>query len=347
MNEKLLPIRIDPVFFTYLWGGTLLKDLYQKATPDKYTGESWEVSAHEKGQSRIIGGTYDGLELMDYVGQICDIQGLEVPKRFPLLIKLIGPKQQLSVQVHPNDDYGYEHEGEPGKAEAWVVLSAPEDAKLICGVNCNREQFKKAIDDDRIESCLNYIPVKTGDVICIPAGLVHALSTEVVVYEVQQNSDTTYRLYDWNRLEQRTKKPRELHIDKGLEVIDFDLVGGVSEGVTLEERGASRNVLAATDKYTLERIMVDGCWQDELAAIVDTADFPAYTVIKGSGKVISEQGALFDVSLGQTFMAPPKGEPWMFSGKATLVKGSCPKVSVVRDYLKHKGVGDISKVFGL
>lgn len=346
MNEKLLPVRIDPVFFTYLWGGSLLKDLYQKDTPE-LTGESWEVSAHEKGKSCIVGGIYEGLNLMEYVGKICEAQGLKKPKRFPLLIKLIGPKQQLSVQVHPDDEYGYANEREPGKAEAWVVLSAPEDAKLIIGVKDDKETFKKAIQNDDIESSLRYIPVKTGDVICIPAGLVHALSAGVVVYEVQQNSNTTYRLYDWKRVDQKTKQPRELHIDKALDVIDFDMKGGLTEGITMEERGGKRNVLAATDKYTLERIYVEGCWQDDLAAVVNTPDFPAYTVIEGSGKVISKDGTVFEVALGQTFIAPPLSEPWMFSGQATLIKGSCPDVAVVRDYLKKHDVKDIHEVFGL
>jgi mannose-6-phosphate isomerase len=224
-NPSLYPLTFEPVFKDYPWGGRNLETRLGRTIPDGIVAESWDIAAHPNGSSLIANGALQGKTLpeamavwgVDLVGSRNET-GL-AQGHFPLLIKLLDANRWLSVQVHPEDVYAQKHEGESGKTEMWVVLHAEAGAELIYGFSqgVSREAFAQAIEQGQTERFLHRLQVKTGDVIFVPTGAIHALGPGILVAEVQQNSDTTYRIYDWGR-------PRPLHIQKALDVLDFDLI---------------------------------------------------------------------------------------------------------------------------
>ena len=223
------PIFLKPAFKDYLWGGHKLNDLLEKNSPYDITAESWEVSTNKNGQSIICGGIYNGKllgELFNDKALRASIFGTRTinMEKFPLLIKFIDAKSSLSVQVHPNDEYAFLHEnGEKGKTEMWYIMECKEGAQIICGMNedARREDLLKIFNGKEVEDYLNYVPVKQGDCIYIPAGTIHAIMGDTLICEVQQNSDLTYRVYDWGRIG-KDGKPRELHIQKAAEVVNIE-----------------------------------------------------------------------------------------------------------------------------
>ena len=219
----LSPILMQPAYrFGNMtpWGGTQLSELYGRVLPDSRTGESLEVSTIAGLNSRDSEGTPLS-ELINKYGKL--LIGTKVRGDFPLLLKLIDAKEQLSVQVHPDDVYASRNEGKLGKTEAWVVLSALPDAELIYGIvpGVDRETLRRASEQGaQVESLLRRVPVKAGDAFYLPAGTVHAIGAGIVLYEIQQSSDVTYRLYDWERRDKHGNK-RALHLVKALDVTKF------------------------------------------------------------------------------------------------------------------------------
>lgn len=240
------PFTFAPIFKDYIWGGRNLERILGRALPPGTVAESWEIAAHANGNSAINNGPLTGMTLAQAVETYgVDLLGTRnrqaaADQRFPLLIKLLDAQRWLSVQVHPDDEYAAAHAGDLGKTEMWIVLHAEPDAQLIYGFSraISRIEVQNALEaaaqnalngndagsnedggngDADIEQTLQRVTVQTGDVIFVPAGAVHALGPGIIVAEIQQNSDTTYRLYDWGR-------PRETHIAQALEVLDFDLV---------------------------------------------------------------------------------------------------------------------------
>ena len=230
---ELYPLFCKPVLKDYIWGGRNLTDLGRVLPAGKKVAESWEIAAHPDGMSTAENGIYTGQTLQALTEQLgTDLVGTRGEwalsrGRFPLLVKLLDANQSLSVQVHPDDDYASEHAGgDLGKAEMWVVLRAEPNAAIIYGLSkkATPEQLQTAIKTGKLEAYLNRLPIKAGDHVCIPAGTVHALLGGAVVAEIQQNSNTTYRVYDWNRMGD-DGKPRKLHIEDALQVINYDQVG--------------------------------------------------------------------------------------------------------------------------
>lgn len=229
-SQPLYPLLFEPVLKDYIWGGRNLQLRLGRQLPTgKDIAESWEIAAHENGDVRVINGPLAGTTLTDLnrrlgaalVGTRGD-WALERQK-FPLLIKLLDANRNLSVQVHPDDDYARAHEGnELGKTEMWVILHAKEDAAIILGVreHTTPETFREALEAGNLEDHLHEIPVSAGDFVCVPSGSLHAILGGVLIVEIQQNSDVTYRVYDWNRLGQDGKS-RPLHVDQAMEVINF------------------------------------------------------------------------------------------------------------------------------
>ena len=219
-THTLYPLLLDSHLLIKVWGGRKLQSVLNKTLPtnDPY-GEAWELHDHCK----IANGAYAGQSLGQLLGQFPqELIGkpYDVAQGFPLLVKFIHAEDWLSVQVHPNDEQAAELEGEPrGKTEAWIILHAEPDAKLVMGVtpNTTREQMAEAIATNTLESLLVYTTVTAGDVLFMHANTVHAIGPGIVLYEVQQSSDTTYRLYDWGRMD-LDGTPRPLHIEKGVKV---------------------------------------------------------------------------------------------------------------------------------
>ncbi|MEZ4636436.1 MAG: type I phosphomannose isomerase catalytic subunit [Caldilineaceae bacterium] len=231
MNKRIYPLQFAPVFKDYPWGGRNLETVLGRAIPSGIVAESWEISAHPNGQTKVINGPLTGSTLaeiqqslgIDLVGER-NRRALDLGK-FPLLIKLLDANEWLSVQVHPDDAYALAHVDEFGKTEMWVVLYAEPGAELIYGLKpgIDRASFAESIAQGRSQDALNRVHVQAGDVVFVPAGTVHALGPGIIVAEIQQNSDTTYRIYDWDRLG-NDGKPRPLHVEEALKVIDWQQV---------------------------------------------------------------------------------------------------------------------------
>ncbi len=224
----LYPLRFRPIFKHYLWGGRRLETLLHKRLGDgERYAESWEVVDHGEDQSVVEAGPLAGRtlhELLETYGERLVGGGRGRRDRFPLLLKFLDAQRDLSVQVHPNDAQAAQLDPpDYGKTEAWYVIHADAGSRLYAGLQpgVDRASFRQAIDQKRVVDCLNVIVPKAGDCIFIPAGTVHALGAGIVVAELQQSSDTTFRVYDWDRVGP-DGRPRELHIEQALEVIDFD-----------------------------------------------------------------------------------------------------------------------------
>lgn len=221
-------IKLKPAFKDYLWGGTKLKMSFHKTTDLDIVAESWEVSTHKDGASIIENGVYQGKTLNEYF----DLAGHDVLgskgkafEQFPMLIKFIDAKGNLSIQVHPDDAYAKKVEHEYGKTEMWYILEAEDGASLYFGVNktVTRDEFKAKIEDNTVLDVLKQVPVHKGDVFFIEAGTIHAIGEGIVLCEIQQNSNSTYRVYDFGRVG-ADGKPRELHIEKALDVSNLSPV---------------------------------------------------------------------------------------------------------------------------
>lgn len=251
--------------------------------------EEWNLSTHRNGCSTVVG---TGKSLADALGG-----------ELPILIKIIQANEALSIQVHPNDEYSRKYENDNGKTECWYILDAKEDATLVCGIKegFNRDSFAKVIEENKVEENLVRVSVKKGDMIYIPAGTVHAIEGGLKILEVQQSSDVTYRMYDWGR-------DREMHIEKSLDVIDYDMKnkGGMVENFTKLE----------TPYFTVEKIDVDGSYDDKVCG-----EFHSYTVISGEGTIESAEG-LVELKAEETV--------YIKSGVEYTIKG---KIEVLKSYV--------------
>ncbi len=228
-TTDLYPLTFEPVFKDYIWGGRNLADKLGREIPDGDIAEIWDIAAHPDGASTVAHGPLAGqtlAEVMEALGeQLVGSRNRDAVERnrFPLLIKLLDANRWLSVQVHPRDDYAREHEDDLGKTEMWVVLHAEPEAELIYGFEplVTQEKVAEAVHQgpksDAIEQYLHRVKVETGDVIFVPAGAIHALGPGIIVAEIQQNSNVTYRIYDWGR-------DRPIHVEQALDVLNFELI---------------------------------------------------------------------------------------------------------------------------
>jgi mannose-6-phosphate isomerase len=221
----MYPLLLKAPIKDYLWGGTKLKTDFGFETEKEIAAEAWMLSCHKDGMNIVLNGEHKGKtlnEVLEIWGESALGNNAEKFSYFPILIKLIDAKQKLSVQVHPDDEYALANEGEFGKTEMWYIVDCEPDAKLAYGFkkNINKAQFEKRIKDNTLDEVINYVPVKKGDVFFIEAGTLHAIGEGILIAEVQQNSNTTCRVSDYGRVG-ADGKPRELHIDKALEVTNL------------------------------------------------------------------------------------------------------------------------------
>jgi len=320
------PLVFKPDFKERVWGGQKLKTVYGKEIPFEHTGESWEIACHHNGQSRVARGIYKGLTLQDLLlkhGEAVIGRSFGQGDKFPLLLKIIDAKADLSVQVHPDDAYaGVNENGELGKSEAWVVLEADPGAKLVVGLveGTTKESFSKALEEGRVATVLNQLEVEAGDVVDIPAGLVHAIGKGILLAEIQQNSDTTYRVYDWDRVG-LDGKSRELHIEKSLDTIDFD--GIHSTQCTLGRRqgheGYTHTQYISNTYFALESIEVVDVYEASREN-----DFEIYLVLEGGGQLKGDFDPI-TLKLGDSLIIPNATKAYRFQGEMKLLKTYVPQ----------------------
>jgi mannose-6-phosphate isomerase len=292
-DPALYPLTFEPVFRDYIWGGRNLETLLGRALPPGIVAESWEISGHPSSPTPVEAGPLAGRTLP----QVLDLWGealvgtcsrwATARGKFPLLVKLLDANRPLSVQVHPPDAYALAHEdGELGKAEMWYVLHARPGAELIYGLSQETTPgaFRAALESGDLGRYLHRLPVQQGDTLLVPTGTLHALLEGIVVAEIQQNSDTTYRVYDWGRMG-ADGRPRTLHVDKALDVIDFDMVRPqAAEAVTVDvKRGLARAELARCPYFVVERVDLESGARFE--GRCDGTTFEIWGSVSGSARV--------------------------------------------------------------
>lgn len=306
----MYPIRFKNLYYEKIWGGRDLVD-FRDNLPEGNIGESWDISCHQNGTGIVDNGKYNGTKFDDLIEEYGhSLVGSKVSvEKFPLLIKLINSKEKLSVQVHPGDEYAAKYEGDYGKTEAWYVVDAKVDANLIVGTKeCTREEFEVAIKFGEVEKYLNKINVKKGDCFLINSGLIHAICEGVIIAEIQQNSDVTYRVYDYGR-------PREIHVEKALDVINFNLQ---CENLNAEEvafHGYKRSLLCKNEYFGIEKLIVEKSLKDNS----DEEKFHILTCVDGKG-IIQGNGYLEKIKMGDSYLIPATLGTYEIKGHITILK---------------------------
>ncbi|XEC93693.1 type I phosphomannose isomerase catalytic subunit [Paenibacillus tarimensis] len=323
MNVTPYPLQFKPEMKERVWGGRALEQ-FGLELPEGAIGEGWMIGDHPNGTTKVINGPLAGMGLDEireaYGAQFFGSKGFsEKNGRFPLLIKLLDCNDDLSIQVHPTDSYEKLPPGELGKTEMWYILDAKPDAKIIYGLKegINRAALDSAIADNRIMDCLQEVPVKAGDAFYIPAGTVHALCAGVLVAEIQQNSDTTYRLYDYNR-PGLDGKLRELHIEDSLNVIAYEGAGAAR----METSGAVAQEwleIARSPYFVVDKGIVDGLW----ALSTSPESFVILVIADGQG-AITWQGGSLPVKSGECFLLPASLGAYQLEGQLTVLRSLLP-----------------------
>lgn len=316
--EKLIP-----AFKDYLWGGTKLREVYGKPCDFDKVAESWELSTHPAGESRVDGGEYNGLTLSQYFQQVPQALGKNAAafESFPVLIKLIDAKDPLSIQVHPSDEYALRVEGEYGKTEMWVIVDCEPGAFLYFGVNrlVSKEEFRQRIEDNTVLEVLNKVEVHPGDVFFIQAGTIHAIGAGILICEIQQNSNCTYRVYDYDR-RGADGRPRELHIEKALDVCRLEPSDTASRlGEVKALAGGTVQQLGACKYFSTEKLIVE----EALTLEVGEDSFVSLLATDGSGWVEGPENKLA-FRAGDSLLVPAGAGRVRVTGRAVLVKTTVP-----------------------
>lgn len=307
----MYPIRFENLYYEKIWGGRDFEN-FRNNMPEGEIGESWDIACHPNGIGIVENGEFKGTKFDDLINKCGhDLVGNKVNlEKFPLLIKLINSKEKLSVQVHPGDEYAANNEGEYGKTEAWYVIDAKPGASLIVGTkDCSKEDFIEAIKSNKVEECLNKIEVKKGDCFLINSGLIHAICEGVIIAEIQQNSDVTYRVYDYGR-------PREIHVEKALDVINFDLqCENLSKKEEIEYEGYSQSLLCKNEYFGIEKISINKEYNDKS----DTDKFDMYTCVEGEG-IIEGKNFFENIKMGDSILIPATLGKYKIKGNLKILK---------------------------
>ncbi len=300
----LYPLKFQPILKDKIWGGNKLKSIFNKAAETDKLGESWELSGYENDESVVTNGFLAGnniAELIEiYMGELVGEKNFdEFGHTFPLLFKLIDANQNLSIQVHPNNEVAIERHNTLGKTEMWYVVDAEEDGKLVIGFSkdCTQETYLEALENDQVENLLQSISVKKGDVFFIPAGLVHAIGKGVVIAEIQQSSDITYRIYDYKRVDDNGNE-RELHTEQALDVIDFKASINPKTSYQVVENQISP--LVSCEFFTTNMLKFDKAITRNYGSI---DSFVVYMCLEGSFVLICNDEKL-NVNKGETILIP-------------------------------------------
>ncbi len=310
-------MKLKPAFKDYLWGGTRLRDDFGLECDLDIIAEGWMLSCHKDGNSTIVNGEYEGLTLREAIEKSeASLVGTnaEIFEDFPILIKLIDAKQNLSIQVHPNDEYAQKVEHEFGKTEMWYVVDCDEGAYLYYGFKeeIAKADFKQAIENNTLTDILNKVEVKKGDCFFIESGTVHAIGAGLLIAEIQQNSNTTYRVYDYGRVG-ADGKPRELHTEKALEVT----VTAPPTAPVLHDNGDLETLLAECKYFTVKKYTVGAnCVRPHnIELSVDNTSFSSLLCVEG-------QATVGDVELkaGECVFIPAGFGSVIISGNATILE---------------------------
>lgn len=291
-------LKLKPSGKDYLWGGDRLIREYGKEFDGDVLAETWELSCHPDGPSYIMNGPYEGKTLAEYIeaeGKGILGKNCRRFRDFPILTKFIDAKDSLSIQVHPDNKYALKNEGQYGKTEMWYVMDAGEDAYLYYGFakEIAKEEFAKRIEEDTLTEVLNKVPVQKGDVLFIEAGTIHAIGKDILIAEIQQNSNVTYRVYDYGRVGKDGKK-RDLHIEKAL---------AVTNRVPMKRSRANNSHIADCDYFTVDKLTLDGCVMKKMEGVLSEDSFVSILILEGNGTISCGSDKL-EYKKGESFFLP-------------------------------------------
>ena len=286
-------LKLKPAFKDYIWGGTRLRDDFGKECDFDKVAESWELSCHKDGSSVVAEGEFAGLTLAEYIEKSGKgVLGSDCGKfeNFPILIKLIDAKDNLSVQVHPNNDYAMRVEGEYGKTEMWYIVDCDPGATLLYGFKheISKDEFAQRIADNTLLEVTNAVPVKKGDMFFIEAGTLHAIGKGILIAEIQQNSNTTYRIYDYGRVG-NDGKPRELHVEKAKDVTALCPAKAYPETPVEKMDGYTSKLLSSCDYFTTYALDV----ADKAVLDADEKSFNSILILEGEGQIVGDDVVKF------------------------------------------------------
>lgn len=314
MKQDLYPIKFKPILKEKIWGGEKLNTFLNKATKLTNVGESWEISDVEGDTSVVTNGHLKGQSLKDLLMTYkADLLGAINYKtfgnKFPLLIKFIDAKQDLSIQLHPNDELAAKRHNSFGKTEMWYVMQADEDANLIVGFNqkMSKDTYLRHLHDKTLTQILNFDKVKTGDTYFIKVGRVHAIGAGVLLAEIQQTSDITYRVYDWDRVDDEGNE-RELHNDLAIDAFDFDMDDDFRVDYKIEEN--TSNEMVSCPYFTTNFLHVS----DSILKLNTKNSFFIYMCVEGDALIETENASEF-IKQGETILIPAAIETYKITSR--------------------------------
>ncbi|WP_409293044.1 mannose-6-phosphate isomerase, class I [Peribacillus sp. SCS-37] len=293
------PLFLKPVFQERIWGGTALRDKFGYSIPSEKTGECWAISAHPNGPSFVENGPHAGMSLNGLWKAEPGLFGNPTKEVFPLLTKILDAAMDLSVQVHPDDTYAAQHEkGELGKTECWYIVDCKEDADMIFGHTAStREELEKKIEEGKWDELLRRVKIKPGDFFYVPSGTIHALLEGTLVLEIQQSSDTTYRVFDYNRRDDKGNL-RELHLDKAIDVTTIPHEDCRNTNQSESVPGAEITSFIQSEFFSVSEWDVKG-----KASLSYPETYLLASVIEGSG-TLGADGEVYKLNKGQHFIVP-------------------------------------------
>lgn len=306
------PLFLKSQMHDKIWGGTKLREAFGYDIPTETTGEYWAISAHPNGVSVIKNGIYEGEGLDQLYREHKELFGHPKSEVFPLLIKILDANDWLSVQVHPDDAFALAHEGELGKTECWYIIAADEGAEIIYGHNAkSKEELRQWIEEGRWDDLLTKIPVKAGDFFYVPSGTMHAIGKGILILETQQSSDTTYRVYDFNRRDAQGNL-RKLHIDKSIDVLTIGKPAN-STPATMAVDHLESTLLVSNKFFSVYRWEVTG-----LVDFTQTVPYLLLSVLSGQGQ-LTVDGRVYDMKKGDHFILPNDVKEWSFDGQLEMI----------------------------
>lgn len=302
------PLFLQSVMQEKIWGGTKLRDEFGYEIPSDKVGEYWAISAHPNGVSSIKNGRYAGQKLDKLYAEHRELFGNRPEPVFPLLTKILDANDWLSVQVHPDDAYGLKHEGELGKTECWYVIAADDDAEIIYGHHAKtKEELREQIEAKNWDQLLTKVKVKAGDFFYVPSGTMHAIGSGILILETQQSSDTTYRVYDFDRKDDAGNL-RKLHLEKSIDVLNIGEPAN-SRPVNLQVDNLSSTLLVANDFFAVYKWVLTG-----QADFTKTVDYTLNSVLNGQGQ-LTVDGQTYPIRKGDHFILPSDVASWKLEGQ--------------------------------
>ncbi|WP_354680192.1 mannose-6-phosphate isomerase, class I [Macrococcoides caseolyticum] len=309
-----MTLMIQPVFKERIWGGRHLKEFGYEIPNDK-TGECWGISAHEHGPNMIVNGEHEGKTLKELWEENTGLFGVQTTDKFPLLTKILDANDELSVQVHPDDAYAQVHEnGELGKTECWYIIDCDEDAEIIYGHNANdKAELENMIQEGKWNQLFNSIKVKPGDFFYVPSGTVHAIGKGIRILETQQNSDTTYRIYDYDRTDKDGHK-RELHIEQSIDVISFNKDNSGTEAEVTEVQGNVIRTYISNSFFTVKQLLIEDHYE-----YTKQQDYTLMSVLSGEGTLTAD-GQVYTIKKGDHFILTTEDKEIKLQGKLDIIE---------------------------